>query len=135
MIVIGLVDGQEVLQDPMPIKTEAVEILEEEPWLTVEATAYTAFCDSGCIGVTRTGYDVSNTIYYEGMRVIAIDPNVIPLHSILEVKTDTETYTAIALDTGGAIKGNRIDILMDTKNEAYQFGRQNAEVRILKEVE
>src|SRR5690625_3012009 len=88
---------------------------QKEEWLTFESTAYTAFCDSGCIGITRTGYDVSKTIYYDGMRIIAVDPDVIPLHSIVEVKTENETFTAIALDTGELIKGNIIDLLMETE--------------------
>jgi len=106
----------------LPIYHMQVDVppVEKEEWITVEATAYTAFCNSGCIGITRTGYDVSNTIYYEGMRIIAVDPEVIPLHSIVEVKTENETFTAIALDTGGLIKGNIIDILMTTTNEANQ---------------
>src|SRR5690606_1324618 len=44
-----------------------------------EATFYTAFCPTGCTGITATGIDVRNTIYYEGKRIIAVDPKVIPL--------------------------------------------------------
>ena len=116
---------------PMP-EPESIEPAEEE-WLTVESTAYTAFCDSGCIGITRTGYDVSNTIYYDGMRIVAVDPEVIPLHSIVEVHTGTEVFKAIALDTGGSIKGNKIDILMKTTDEANQWGRREVKIRIVEE--
>jgi len=38
----------------------------------------------------------------------------------------------IALDTGGIIKGNRIDILFDNKQEAINFGKQIIKVRIIK---
>lgn len=100
--------------------------------ITVEATFYTARCN-GCSGVTKLGYDVRHTIYAEGYRVIAVDPNVITLGSIVRVDlADGESFEAIAGDTGGAIKGSRIDVLVATKSEAYQKGRQQATVTILK---
>lgn len=88
----------------------------------------------GCIGITKTGYDVSETIYYEGMRVIAVDPDVIPLYSIVEIKAGETTFTAIALDTGGLIKGNIIDLLVETESEAYKWGRRHVKVRIVEEL-
>jgi len=104
---------------------------EQEKWITVEATAYTAFCD-GCIGITKAGSDVRNTIYHKnGMRIIATDPSVIPLGSIVEIEGFDELF--IADDIGGAIKGYKIDILMKTTDEAYQWGRRVVEIRIAEE--
>lgn len=100
--------------------------------LNMVATAYTKECD-GCIGITATGYDVRKNKTYNDMKIIASDPNIIPMNSVVLIKTDSGSFKAISLDTGGAIKGNRIDILMDTKDDAYNFGRQNVEVTILKE--
>ena len=62
------------------------------------------------------------------LPIIATDPKIIPLYSIVEIK-GLGAY--IALDTGGLIEGNRIDILFDTKEEALEFGRQSLEVRII----
>lgn len=99
---------------------------------TFEATYYTAFCPTGCTGVTATGIDVSNTIYHEGKRVIAVDPSVIPLGSTVQVTTsDGSTFEATAADTGGDIKGNRIDILVGSREEAYQLGRQDVAVKVI----
>ncbi|MBR7554621.1 LysM peptidoglycan-binding domain-containing protein [Allobacillus sp. GCM10007491] len=92
--------------------------------LTVEATAYTADC-AGCSGVTATGIDLNNN---PNMKVIAVDPNVIPLGSRVHVEGYGE---AIAGDTGGAINGNIIDLHVPTKAEAYQWGRRTVEVTIL----
>src|SRR5690554_6602432 len=50
-----------------------------------EATFYTAFCPTGCTGITATGIDVRNTIYNEGKRIIAVDPNAIPIGSTVKV--------------------------------------------------
>jgi 3D (Asp-Asp-Asp) domain-containing protein len=98
--------------------------------LRVVSTAYIAFCDTGCIGITRTGYDVSKTIYYRGMEIIAVDPKVIPLNSIVEYTIDGKTHRAIALDTGGAIKGHKIDRLVKTKKEAYAWGKREIELKV-----
>lgn len=96
-----------------------------------EATAYTAFCNTGCTGVTATGYDVSNTIYKEGKRIIAADPSVIALGTNVVIKTsDGNSFEAVVEDTGGDIRGNRVDILVDSVDEAKQFGRQSVEVEI-----
>ncbi|MFD1270645.1 3D domain-containing protein [Paenibacillus motobuensis] len=108
----------------------------ESEWITFEATAYTAFCPEGCIGVTRTGVDVSRTIEHEGRRVVAVDPDVIPLGSTLAIRlADGTEFEATAQDTGGAIKGEIIDVLVKSEKEARQFGRQAVEIRIINEEE
>lgn len=99
---------------------------------TMIATHYTARCD-GCSGITATGIDVTRTIYANGLRVIAVDPRVIPLGSIVRVKyADGMTFKAIAGDVGGAIKNRRIDVLVASENEAYRLGKQTVTVTILK---
>ena len=60
-------------------------------------------------------------------KTIAVDPSVIPYGSQVEI--NGHVYTAE--DTGGAIKGNRIDVYFDDHNEALCFGRQTAEVFLL----
>lgn len=101
--------------------------------INVEATFYTAFCDTGCTGVTATGLDVSSTIHTpEGLRVIAVDPGVIPLGSTVRVTlANGDSFTAKASDTGGAIKGNRIDVLVSDEATAYKLGRQAATVEVI----
>lgn len=110
------------------VETTVTDAVLKEPeyrTLTVKVTAYTANC-RGCSGKTRLGIDVRNTTKYEGMGVISVDPNVIPLGSKVEI--DGEMY--YAGDTGGAIKGNKIDKLVRTYNEAMEFGRQTKEVKV-----
>ena len=119
---------------PSPPTKEGAEVEESKPseevttFMSVEATAYTAYCD-GCSGITATGVDVRNSIYYEGKRVIAVDPSVIPLGSHVKVTLgDGSSFEAVAKDTGSDIKGNRIDILFETKEEALKFGRQTVKI-------
>jgi 3D (Asp-Asp-Asp) domain-containing protein len=92
--------------------------------LTVESTAYTASCD-GCSGITKMGINLKK---YPDAKVIAVDPSVIPLGSIVEV----EGYgRAIAADTGGAIDGNKVDVFFADRDEALQWGRRTVTVKVV----
>ncbi|PED99216.1 enterotoxin [Bacillus toyonensis] len=97
--------------------------------LTVVATAYTADpSENGTYGgrvLTAMGHDLTDN---PNMRIIAVDPKVIPLGSKVWVEGYGE---AIAGDTGSAIKGNRIDVLMGSKSKAMNWGRQTVKVKIL----
>ncbi len=88
--------------------------------ITMNASAYTT--DNGDSGpITATG---------ERCRVglVAVDPKVIPLGTMLYI----ENYgVARAADTGGAIKGNKIDLYFNTYSEVYNFGRRNIKVYVL----
>ena len=86
--------------------------------LEMEASAYSSY-ESGTHtargNALRRGY-------------VSVDPNVIPLGT--EVYVEGYGY-AVADDTGGAIIGHRIDLAMDSYNEAIQFGRRTVKVYIL----
>ena len=92
--------------------------------ITVKATAYTASCE-GCSGITKTGINIKDN---PDKKVIAVDPAVIPLGSKVYVEGFGE---AIAADTGGAIKGNRIDIFIPSEQDAIDFGVKMLKVTIL----
>ncbi|MGR9050481.1 3D domain-containing protein [Halobacillus faecis] len=92
--------------------------------VAVEATAYTAFCE-GCSGVTYTGIDLRAN---PDQKVIAVDPNVIPLGSTVRVPG---YGTAVAGDIGGDIEGHRIDLFMEQEKDAFDYGRRQIEVEIL----
>lgn len=88
--------------------------------LTMEATAYTPY-DAGVIGITANGNRMRRGL-------VAVDTRVIPFGTRLYI----EGYGfAIADDTGGAIRGNKIDLAMDSLNEAFAFGRRTVVVHIL----
>lgn len=92
--------------------------------MTVTATAYTAYC-TGCSGTTYTGINLRAN---PNQKVIAVDPNVIPLGSRVWVEGYGE---AIAGDIGGAIKGNIIDVFLENKQDAYNWGRRTVKIKIL----
>jgi uncharacterized protein YabE (DUF348 family)/3D (Asp-Asp-Asp) domain-containing protein len=89
--------------------------------LDMIATAYTADC-SGCSGYTATGYRA-------GHGIVAVDPSVIPLGTRLYIPG---YGFAIAGDTGGAIRGARIDLGFNSLNDAIAFGRRPIKVYTLK---
>nr|WP_275899631.1 3D domain-containing protein [Bacillus piscicola] len=92
--------------------------------LTVSSTAYTANC-RGCSGITATGINLKAN---PNQKVIAVDPNVIPLGT----KVHVEGYgTAIAGDTGGAIRGNKIDVFFKDRSSALRWGRKQVKIKIL----
>lgn len=93
--------------------------------LTMDATAYTAYCD-GCSGITANGTDLRAN---PNIKVIAVDPSIIPLGTKVWVDGYGE---AIAADTGGAIKGNKIDLFMPSKDDALKWGRKTVTVKIMK---
>jgi 3D (Asp-Asp-Asp) domain-containing protein/septal ring factor EnvC (AmiA/AmiB activator) len=90
--------------------------------LYVTATAYSPD-ESGSI--TATGINIDANPH---MKLIAVDPRVIPLGSRVWV----EGYgVAIAGDTGGAIKGHKIDVLVPNYAAAIQWGRRTVKIIIL----
>ncbi|MDG4657991.1 ubiquitin-like domain-containing protein [Ectobacillus antri] len=91
----------------------------------VEATAYSPYC-RGCQGTSAGGYNYKAN---PNMKLIAVDPRIIPLGT----KVWVEGYGyAIAGDTGGAIKGRKIDVLMPTEAQASAWGRKRVKIRILR---
>ncbi len=89
--------------------------------LMMEATAYAPWDGPGTNDITSIGMKA-------GHGVVAIDPTIIPYRSELFI----EGYgRAIAGDTGGAIKGHRIDLGYNTIREAIIFGRRVVKVYIL----
>lgn len=91
----------------------------------VRATAYDACvrCCGKTDGITRSG-----TKARVG-QTIAVDPSVIPLGTKVYIPELGQVFTAE--DTGGAIKGNRIDIYMENHSQAEEFGVQNLQAYIL----
>ena len=91
--------------------------------LYVSATAYSH--ESSTTGLTATGYNIKSN---PNIKLIAVDPSVIPLGTKVWVEGYGE---AIAGDTGGAIKGHKIDVLMPSSAQARSWGRKTVKITIL----
>ena len=101
-----------------------VEIAGAARTLTCLGTAYS--CD-GRPGITATGTTVH-------IGTVAVDPKVIPLGSKMYIVSNDGRYVygfCTAEDTGGLIKGNRVDLYFNTTEECFQFGARPVTVYIL----
>ncbi|HSP63008.1 MAG TPA: 3D domain-containing protein [Pyrinomonadaceae bacterium] len=85
---------------------------------TYTATAY-------CLrGRTASGKPVNRGL-------IAADPSVLPLGTRVRVEAGSWSGEYVVEDTGGAVKGRRIDIWTPTTREALQFGRRPVKLTVL----
>lgn len=132
-------DGVEVSRNVKSTKT----ILEPQNQIVVKGTGQVYASRGGesitynkKLNCTATAYsNHSNTATGRmpvrnegGLSTIAVDPSVIPLGS----KVYVEGYGyAIAADTGGAIKGNKIDIYLNSSSECNNWGRKSVNVLVV----
>ena len=84
--------------------------------MTVNASAY-------------SGHSITSTGTTPKWGTIAVDPSVIPYGTRVYIPKFDMVFTAE--DCGSAIKGNKIDIFMNSESECNTFGRQNIEIQIL----
>ena len=122
-----ITDSSVASVETAPVVTITTPAVTETPaaqgkTLVVSATAYSRH-EAGLSNFTATGIDLS-----VNPMVIAVDPSVIPLGSLVSVPG---YGIAIAGDTGGAIVGNKIDLHMEDLNAALSFGRQTLTITIL----
>ena len=116
---------------PVTEITQTTEITKPTETMTVVATAYCS-CKS-CCGVYAENrpngvvYTASGAVA-KANHTIAVDTSVIPFGA--KVIINGNTY--IAEDTGGAIKGNRIDIYFDNHSDALMWGRRTIEIEVVK---
>lgn len=100
------------------------ENLEEDSFV-INASAYTASLDEcgKTDGITASGVRVQE------LRTLACPPRY-PFGVKIEIET---MGTYVCEDRGGAIQGNHFDIYMETKSEAFAFGRKNLTARVVME--
>ena len=108
---------------------------------TGNITAYGPDC-KGCIGITASGYNVKNTIYYNDkeygkIRIVAADKSL-PFGTIVKISNLSNYKSpiiAIVLDRGSAIGFNKkayFDLLCNSERESNSFGRRKATFEILR---
>lgn len=126
--------GSRVLEQPV---NKIVENGTKEPVVTTSSSASSSSASSAAVSSSRT-ITMQATAYSGGGTTasgmaaavgrVAVDPRVIPLGTRLYI----EGYGyAVAADTGGAIKGNRIDLYMNSESQCNSFGRRNVTVHVL----
>ena len=146
-VVVSDISSREIIDEGVK---EAVPEIVERGTRNVKTSSRGSFRYSKVMTMTATAYDLSyeSTGKRPGDRwygitasgtkvrpgVVAVDPNVIPLGTKLYVESldGTPDYGfCVAEDTGGAIKGNKIDLFFETAEEVRRFGRRKVRVYIL----
>jgi len=93
-------------------------VYSESELVDFDATAY-------CLkGRTASGINVRP-------GVIAADPRVLPIGTVVHLRAGNYTGIYTVLDTGGRIKGRRVDVYVPTHKEAMQFGRRQVRIKIV----
>ena len=106
-----------------------IEAVQQNVRKTITVTV-SAYCKENYPHICNDGdatYTATMTTPTAG-RTIAVDPTIIPYGTEVDIEG---IGIRIAEDCGGAIKGNRIDLLFDTHQEALNFGMQTKSVTIL----
>jgi 3D (Asp-Asp-Asp) domain-containing protein len=105
---------------------EAINLSESKPAeesFVVPATPYVATAYS-LRGRTASGLPVSKGI-------IAADPRVLPLGSRVRIEAGPYSGEYLVADTGGMVRGKRIDIWTPSSREAMRFGRRTVKLTVL----
>lgn len=97
--------------------------------MTMIVTAYSPdarSCGRFADGITASGYSV----WTNGMKLAAADTSILPMGSLISVPGYDGGNIVPVLDRGGAIKGNRLDMLYPTHEEARRWGVQRLTVTL-----
>jgi 3D (Asp-Asp-Asp) domain-containing protein len=101
-----------------PPAPKLIDVIEDKPAETYSATAYSLR------GRTASGQYVTRGL-------IAADPRHLPLGTRVRLEAGSWSGEYLVADTGGAIKGRKIDIWTPSTREALQFGRRNVKLTVL----
>lgn len=97
--------------------------------ITMVVTAYSPderSCGQWADGITASGYSV----WTNGMKLVAADTSILALGSLVSIPGYDQENVVPVLDRGGAIKGNRLDVLYPTHDRARRWGVQELEVTV-----
>ena len=128
IVTVEAIPIETTVSDPV-IEVEVKEIVKEPEIERVSLGEYriTAYCACEvCCPGTSDGITATGTKATEG-RTIAVDPDVIPLGSIVEING----VEYVAEDVGGAIKGDRIDLYFNSHEDALEWGVQYLDIFLI----
>ena len=131
-------DNAEAVVGESKVEKEAKETLEEnnseaeaeaaaaEKAKAAESKVRTFRATAYCLkGRTALGHRVRRGL-------IAADPRVLPLGSTVEIVSGRYAGTYLVSDTGGKVRGNKIDIWVPSCREARRWGHRPIKLRVLK---
>jgi 3D (Asp-Asp-Asp) domain-containing protein len=100
----------------------------------VARTGGAAYADSELVDFHATAYCLKGRTA-SGINtrpgVIAADPSVLPLGTVVHLRAGRYTGTYTVMDTGGRIKGRLVDVYVPTYKEAMEFGRRQVKIKVI----
>ena len=122
-------DGDRIRGDLLGVRQFNGRPIRAAYTIRMRVTAYSPderSCGDSADGITASGYSV----FTNGGALVAADPRVLPLGSLVSVPGYDNGFVVPVLDVGGAIKGNRLDVLYPTHEVAMQWGVRDLEVTV-----
>jgi 3D (Asp-Asp-Asp) domain-containing protein len=132
-------DSQPIRSNPSAESKLADGRAAESPANTASATEKAAISSSEVIAVPAQAY-VATAYSLRGRTssgrppsrgLIAADPSVLPLGTRVRLEAGPFSGEYVVADTGGSVRGRRIDIWTPTANEALRFGRRVVKLTVL----
>lgn len=127
-------------QRPAPKQEQALDVAGQIPE-TESADALTTAADSAEAAVAVAAQSYSATAYslrgktasgqYVTRGLIAADPRVLPIGTRVRLEAGPWSGEYLVADTGGAIRGRKIDVWTPSTREARQFGRRSVKLTVL----
>ena len=118
----GVEDGKGETHTPEPAKenppASSTDATPADPPVTYTATAYSLR------GRTASGHSVRRGL-------IAADRRVLPIGTRVRLEAGAYSGEYVVADTGGAVRGRKIDIWMPSTGEAMRFGRRKVKLTVL----
>jgi 3D (Asp-Asp-Asp) domain-containing protein len=126
-------DGRLPGDDVPATEYASLEAMPETEYLGEFTMTHYCPCER-CCGQWADGITATGTVATQG-RTIAVDPAVIPYGSEVEIQYEDGTVERyVAEDCGAAIKENRIDVFMNSHDEALNMGIRKGSVYLVVEV-
>ncbi|MFK7884476.1 MAG: 3D domain-containing protein [Phycisphaerales bacterium] len=114
-------DAQTRWFDGRPVRPSKVVVM--------KVTGYSP--DHRSCGIFADGQTATlHSVWTNGMNLVAADPTVLPYGTMITVPGYANEEIVPVLDCGGAIKGNRLDLLFATHRRALVWGVQTVRVTI-----
>jgi 3D (Asp-Asp-Asp) domain-containing protein len=109
-------------------------VIDAEKIARTSGAGYSAYADSELVDFHATAYclkgrTASGINTRPGM--IAADPSVLPLGTVVHLRAGRYTGTYTVMDTGGRIKGRLVDVYVPTYREALEFGRRQVKIKVI----
>jgi 3D (Asp-Asp-Asp) domain-containing protein len=100
----------------------------------IARTGDTEHADSEMVNFHATAYCLKGRTasgVHTRPGIIAADPRVLPLGTVVHLKAGRYTGTYTVMDTGGRIKGRLVDVYVPTYREAREFGRRQVKIKVI----